>query len=106
MKVIITCGSLLSLILIAGTPSCGDAAPFNPNPALAGLADNTALNLGSFQWEKPAGEPATGSVTDYSGMVYDPHNNRILLFGGGHATPSGHQAPEPALHEALDGLRP
>jgi len=86
MKVIITCGSLLSLIVIVGTPSRGDAAPFKPNPTLASLADNTALNLGAFQWEKPAGEPATGSVTDYSGMVYDRHNNRILLFGGGHAT--------------------
>ena len=36
--------------------------------------------------QKPAGEGDTGSVTDYSGMTYDPHNNRILLFGGGHAT--------------------
>ncbi|MDD4891432.1 MAG: hypothetical protein PHU85_16045, partial [Phycisphaerae bacterium] len=57
-----------------------------PNPKLADLADNTVMDLGAFVWEKPAGEPATGCVTDYSGMTYDPHNDRILLFGGGHAT--------------------
>jgi hypothetical protein len=57
-----------------------------PNPRLAELADNTAVDLGPFKWEKPAGEGGGGSVTDYSGMTYDPHNHRILLFGGGHAT--------------------
>ena len=56
-----------------------------PNPKLD-LADNTAADIGPFTWQKPAGEGATGSVTDYSGMVYDLHNHRILLFGGGHAT--------------------
>ena len=91
MKAIITFGSLLSLVFFVATPSrCDERAnrtrPFKPNPTLAGLADNTTINLGAFQWEKPAGEAASGSVTDYSGMTYDPHNNRILLFGGGHAT--------------------
>ena len=66
--------------------SAGEKQPPKPNPALAGLGDNTAMDLGAFTWEKPAGEPASGSVTDYSGMTYDPHNHRILLFGGGHAT--------------------
>ncbi len=66
--------------------AAGQGRRFEPNPMLAGLADNSAMNLGAFTWEKPAGEPPSGSVTDYSGMTYDPHNNRILLFGGGHAT--------------------
>ncbi|MDP2561351.1 hypothetical protein [Psychrobium sp. 1_MG-2023] len=41
--------------------------------------------LGKIQWQKPQGEPNTGSVTDYSGMVYNKHHNQLLLFGGGHS---------------------
>ncbi len=69
-------------LLASGAALAGAPAP---NPRLD-LADNTAAELGSFTWQKPAGEGDTGSVTDYSGMTYDPHNHRILLFGGGHAT--------------------
>jgi hypothetical protein len=88
MKTVFAFGSLLSLLILI-QPTRGDdmkTRAFMPNPTLASLADNTAVNLGVFNWEMPAGESPTGSVTDYSGMVYDPHNNRILLFGGGHAT--------------------
>jgi len=63
----------------------GAKPKFLPNPKFD-LGDNTAAELGPFVWEKPAGEADSGSVTDYSGMVYDMHNHRILLFGGGHAT--------------------
>jgi hypothetical protein len=76
--------SLFACLGLADGPAAKHA--FQPNPALAGLADNTVMNLGPFTWEKPEGEPSSGSVTDYSGMTYDPHNHRILLFGGGHAT--------------------
>ncbi|PCJ56361.1 MAG: hypothetical protein COA79_18865 [Planctomycetota bacterium] len=62
-----------------------DKEGFKPNAKLVNLADNTAINLGKFKWEKPQGEPNSGSVTDYSGMTYDVHNNRILMFGGGHS---------------------
>ncbi|MCG3178770.1 MAG: hypothetical protein BIFFINMI_01099 [Phycisphaerae bacterium] len=82
---------ILSANLQAAEPTTapdGQAAKpaFTPNPKLANLADNTVIDLGPFTWEKPAGEGGGGAPTDYSGMVYDPHNNRILLFGGGHAT--------------------
>ncbi|HET6247299.1 MAG TPA: hypothetical protein VFE47_06310 [Tepidisphaeraceae bacterium] len=60
------------------------AARFAPNPKLD-LPDTTAVDLGPFDWERPEGEPFSGAVTDYSGMVYDMHNHRVLLFGGGHA---------------------
>ena len=61
---------------------------WTPNPKLAALADNTALDLGALNLESPEGEgeESANRVTDYSGMVYDPHNHRILMFGGGHAT--------------------
>jgi hypothetical protein len=38
--------------------------------------------------EDPEGEGqgSANRVTDYSGMTYDEHNHRLLMFGGGHAT--------------------
>lgn len=58
-----------------------------PNPKLASLPDNTAIDLGPTHFQAPEGEGETADgVTDFSGMTYDPHNHRILLFGGGHAT--------------------
>jgi hypothetical protein len=59
-----------------------------PNATLTALADNTAVDLGALNLENPVGEGegSANRVTDYSGMVYDPHNHRILMFGGGHAT--------------------
>lgn len=83
---------LLCAALLAAAPGFAAAAgapakkDFKPNPKLTALAANTVLDLGPFTWQKPAGEGDTGSVTDYSGMAYDAHNHRILLFGGGHAT--------------------
>jgi Kelch motif len=56
------------------------------NPRFGALKANTVMDLGRFNWKRPAGEPRIGRVTDYSGMTYDMHNHRILLFGGGHST--------------------
>jgi len=81
----LTCILLAWLAAPAGEGTTTRPA-FQPNPKLADLADNTVMDLGAFTWERPAGEGAIGSVTDYSGMTNDPHNHRILLFGGGHAT--------------------
>jgi RHS repeat-associated protein len=83
---LVAAGVLVTFGKAQGKETAAPASRFKPNPTLASLADNTATSLGAFAWEKPAGEPPSGSVTDYSGMTYDPHNNRILLFGGGHAT--------------------
>lgn len=64
------------------------SGPFEPNPMLADLADETALDLGPFACEQVPGEEAElcKRATDYGGFVYDPHNHEMLLFGGGHST--------------------
>ncbi|MFT3766132.1 MAG: hypothetical protein QM820_11545 [Minicystis sp.] len=60
--------------------------PHDPNPILAGLADNTALDLGAYGCDQPADGPAgCGAITDYSRFNYDPVTHRLLMFGGGHA---------------------
>ena len=61
---------------------------FPPNPALADLADETALDLGQFACEQVPGEEPElcRRATDYSGFVYDPHHHTMLGFGGGHST--------------------
>jgi hypothetical protein len=66
----------------------GPTSHWTLNPKLSAVADNTALDLGALNLESPEGEGegSANRVTDYSGMVYDPHNHRILMFGGGHAT--------------------
>ncbi|PCJ58258.1 MAG: hypothetical protein COA79_13450 [Planctomycetota bacterium] len=88
----ITKKSIILSLLYVGLTCCifinvisADKKKMKPNPKLVALADNTAIDLGSFKWEIPKGEPQSGKVTDYSGMTYDIHNNRILLFGGGHS---------------------
>ncbi len=65
----------------------GSALASSPNPALANLADNTAMDLGSFPCTTPLGDlNGCEKVTDYSGFVYDQNNHQMLMFGGGHAT--------------------
>lgn len=61
---------------------------FPPNPALADLADETALDLGQFTCAQVPGEEPElcRRATDYSGFVYDPHHHEMLGFGGGHST--------------------
>ena len=84
-----TAGAGLLTALLLSAPLLSAAAAqkpaFAPNPRLAGLPDNTAVELGPFVWERAPGETCGGSVTDFGGMTYDMHNHRILLFGGGHS---------------------
>ncbi|MEQ1506918.1 MAG: hypothetical protein ABMB14_32120, partial [Myxococcota bacterium] len=68
-----------------GTSPTTTTTTFTPNPALTGLADNTALDLGTFACTEVGGSPCA-QVTDYSGFVYDANHHRFLMFGGGHAT--------------------
>ncbi len=56
------------------------------SPRLAGLADNTGLDLGKFTCTDPDGSDNCARVTDYSGLVYDSNAHQLLMFGGGHAT--------------------
>lgn len=73
--------------LRAATPGLAAPKPA-PNPKFAHLPDNTVVDLGPLKLEVPEGEGqgSGAGVTDYSGMTYDPHNHRVLMFGGGHAT--------------------
>ena len=60
------------------------------NPRLVAIPPNTAIDLGRYGCENPVGAGGhCESITDYSGMVYDPHTHRLLMFGGGHAGTSG-----------------
>ncbi|MCC7385349.1 MAG: hypothetical protein IT384_26100 [Deltaproteobacteria bacterium] len=65
-----------------------DGGPFDLNPRLAGLGDETALDLGRMECTPVGGEDPDlcRRTTDYSGMVYDPHRHQVLAFGGGHST--------------------
>lgn len=65
-----------------------DGGPFTPNPALAGLGDESVLDLGQLACTPVAGEDPDlcRRTTDYSGFVYDPHHHQMLLYGGGHST--------------------
>jgi hypothetical protein len=68
-------------------PACAAASNAQPNAMLAGLADNTAIDLGAFTCTTPQGDGNSCTrVTDYSGMVFDCKGHRLLMFGGGHAT--------------------
>ncbi|MGB1110668.1 MAG: hypothetical protein ACPG4N_09945, partial [Gammaproteobacteria bacterium] len=77
---------LIAAMVMAAAPGQPLWADANTLEAIKNLKPNTALDIGAFEWEKPAGGPKIGSVLDYSGMVYDPHHNRMLVFGGGHST--------------------
>lgn len=68
-------------------PDPPDAAT-DAHPRFAELADETAIDLGAFACTAP-GDEEDGwcrAVTDYSGLVYDSVDHRLLMFGGGHAT--------------------
>ncbi len=83
-------GGLLAAIALSAGWAAAEEKPTgnDPNPRLSALAENTATDLGPLRLENPDGEPEENAnrVTDFSGMTYDPHNHRILMFGGGHAT--------------------
>jgi hypothetical protein len=56
-----------------------------PNPRLADLADNTALDLGRYECASRAPHTHCDTIFDFSRINYDPVSHRMLLFGGGHA---------------------
>lgn len=64
-----------------------DAGPFAKNPTLAGLPDNTALDLGEYSCRERLPQIADycETIVDFSRFNYDPYHHRILMFGGGHA---------------------
>lgn len=75
--------ALASLIVLA---SQHYAFAFSQNPTLSALPGNTAINLGSFTddpYNGSCGVPI--SITDYSGITYDPIHHKILAHGGGHS---------------------
>jgi hypothetical protein len=73
---------LLALLLLTALPS-GAAGP---NPRLASLGANTALDLGRYTCNQPADNPTNcESITDYSRLIYDRFNHQMLMFGGGHS---------------------
>ena len=61
------------------------------NELLRSIPPNTALDLGPYQCDEfpelVATEQTQGchTITDYSGMIYDPVEHRMLVWGGGHA---------------------
>ncbi|HUW82091.1 MAG TPA: Calx-beta domain-containing protein, partial [Phycisphaerae bacterium] len=83
MRTTLSCLVIASLWLLL----CGANGSAAPNPTLTAIPDNTALDLGAFTPETPAGSSHNANkVTDYSGFTYDPAGHQMLLFGGGHAT--------------------
>ena len=73
----------------------GARRPPAPRPTrrLTGLPPNTALDLGAIALPNIAGD-ASGAcssplgMTSYSRLTYDPVDQVLLMFGGGHATTS------------------
>jgi len=83
MRTTLSCLVMASFWLLL----CGAMGSAAPNPTLTAIPENTALDLGAFTPETPAGSSHNANkVTDYSGFTYDPAGHQILLFGGGHAT--------------------
>ncbi len=86
----ITVPALFTLCALS-LSATGDIRPrtdFNPNPKLANLPENTAIDLGKYESNplKPEGETHPIRITDYSRFSYDSRNHQLLLFGGGHAS--------------------
>jgi hypothetical protein len=75
---------LFLCILAASTmPALAHAAV---NRTLATLPSNTALDLGGYTCDQPSDNPDyCESITDYSNFVYDPVDETMLMFGGGHS---------------------
>lgn len=63
----------------------GPAAGQTPNPVLADVPENVALDLGTYASLCPVGADCDPTNTSYSGMVYDRDRHHMLVFGGGHA---------------------
>jgi hypothetical protein len=60
--------------------------PMPVDSPTANLGENSALDLGPYQWSDTGGHSNGYQITDYSGMVYVPSLRAMLVFGGGHAS--------------------
>src|SRR5690349_16224368 len=82
-------GNLFAAPLVGWSQIAQGAVPSKAAiTSLASLSPNSARDLGPYS--NPALEFNTAgliaaSITDYSGIVYDPVGKRMCLFGGGHA---------------------
>ncbi|MBL8027115.1 MAG: T9SS type A sorting domain-containing protein [Fibrobacteres bacterium] len=63
---------------------------FPKNSLLSTISDTSWLRIGDYN----CGRASCDQTLDYSGMVYDFHRHKILLFGGGHATAMWNQTEE------------
>lgn len=77
----------IGMVLLAGAAM---VFAFEKNPLLAAMPDTSWLRLGDYN----CGRALCMQTLDYSGMVYDFHRHKILLFGGGHATQLWNQTEE------------
>jgi hypothetical protein len=84
MRNIIRVAALALLCLAVSLPA------FQKNARLAAMGDLSSLDLGAYS----CGRSLCRQTLDYSGMVYDFHRHKILLFGGGHATEMWNQVEE------------
>lgn len=83
----------VSATILTTLPHKGFA--FSQNPTLSSLPNNTAINLGVFDddpYNGACGAPIT--ITDYSGITYDPVHHKILAHGGGHSATGRDDVPE------------
>lgn len=72
-----------SFVILPMLPVLAHAAV---NRTLVTLPSNTALDLGGYVCDQPMDDPYyCESITDYSNFVYDPIDETMLMFGGGHA---------------------
>jgi len=77
---------LLLLLLALVAVGAAEVSGAGPNPKLATLPDNSALDLGRYTCDQPVdGRLECETITDYSRLVYDRFNHQLLMFGGGHA---------------------
>jgi hypothetical protein len=80
------CRMLVLAVVLLGFLDWRLALGAEPNPRLASLPDNTAIDLGPYTCNAPADDPfRCETITDYSGFVYDGVNHQLLMFGGGHS---------------------
>ena len=74
-------GALVALFSFSSVASAQ-----TPNPRLAQLAPNTAVDLGRYQCGQPPDNSRDcAQITDYGRFIYDHTNQQLLMFGGGYA---------------------
>lgn len=78
--------SLFLLLSVVVSAFC-----FEKNPVLSGMGDTSWLKIQTYYG---CGMDYCSQILDYSGMTYDFHRHKILMFGGGHATQGWNQVEE------------